>query len=280
MKISVENLLDKLLKKLNLKKINNENKGKVIKFENNVQENNQYIDEKKRKGAVEAYLENNNEKKVSKQGIKILTSMILLLLLTISITYNTKLYNSEENIEPKEVSSVATVSSVDNFENNYINSNENEEIVLATKATEKVVAKKVEEKLVFSKPLDGDIQKMYSTDKVIYSKTLAQWKTHDGLDISASSSKEVKAIEKGVVEDVYDDSFYGKTIVIEHINGYRSEYSNLDENVFVNIGESVVKGQKIGKVGNTAVGEYLDDEHLHFMIFLNDKSINPTYLYD
>jgi murein DD-endopeptidase MepM/ murein hydrolase activator NlpD len=109
---------------------------------------------------------------------------------------------------------------------------------------------------------------------------LAQWKTHDGLDISASSSKEVKAIEKGVVEDVYDDSFYGKTIVIEHINGYRSEYSNLDENVFVNIGESVVKGQKIGKVGNTAVGEYLDDEHLHFMIFLNDKSINPTYLYD
>ena len=83
-----------------------------------------------------------------------------------------------------------------------------------------------------------------------------------------------------MVEDIYNDSFYGKTIIIEHISGYKSQYSNLEENVYVNIGESVVKGQKIGKVGNTSVGEYLDDPHLHFMLFLNDKSINPTYLYD
>ena len=34
-------------------------------------------------------------------------------------------------------------------------------------------------------------------DKVIYSKTLSQWKTHDGLDVSAKKSTDVKAIEKG-----------------------------------------------------------------------------------
>ena len=151
-----------------------------------------------------------------------------------------------------------------------------EDVVLATKAT----PKKVEEKLVFSVPLDGEIQKMYSTDKVIYSKTLGQWKTHDGLDISASSSSTVNAIERGVVDDIYNDSFLGMTIVIEHISGYKSQYSNLDEDVFVSIGESVVKGQKIGKVGNTSVGEYLDDAHLHFMLFLNDESIDPTYIYN
>ena len=121
---------------------------------------------------------------------------------------------------------------------------------------------------------------MYSNDKVIYSKTLSQWKTHDGLDVSVKKSTDVKAIEKGVVQEIYDDSFYGKTIVIEHIKGYKSQYSNLDNNVNVNVGESVVKGQKIGKVGNTSVGEYLDDAHLHFMLFLNEKSINPTYLYE
>ena len=85
---------------------------------------------------------------------------------------------------------------------------------------------------------------MYSTDKVIYSKTLGQWKTHDGLDISASSSSTVNAIERGVVDDIYNDSFLGMTIVIEHISGYKSQYSNLDEDVFVSIGEKCCERTK------------------------------------
>lgn len=284
MKIKFENIIDKFLEKLNLKRITKEDKGKVIKFENTIEDkksdtliNNKLKGEKKaRTGSLEIET-NKNNKRISMQGVKILTSMVLLLMLSLNLGLKDQFSLYENDVQPKDVSSVTTSSSIDNATNNVTDSNEK---VLATKATEKVVTKKVEEKLVFTKPLDGEIQKMYSTDKVIYSKTLSQWKTHDGLDISAISSSEVKAIEKGVVEDIYNDSFYGKTIIIEHISGYKSQYSNLEENVYVNIGESVVKGQKIGKVGNTSVGEYLDDPHLHFMLFLNDKSINPTYLYD
>ncbi|MGN1012740.1 MAG: peptidoglycan DD-metalloendopeptidase family protein [Clostridia bacterium] len=284
MKIKFENIIDKFLEKLNLKRITKEDKGKVIKFEKTIEDkksdtliNNNLKEEKKaRTGSLEIET-NKNNKRISMQGVKILTSMVLLLMLSLSLGLKDQFSLYENDVQPKDVSSVTTSSSIDNATNNVTDSNEK---VLATKATEKVVTKKVEEKLVFTKPLDGEIQKMYSTDKVIYSKTLSQWKTHDGLDISVSSSAEVKAIEKGVVEDIYNDSFYGKTIIIEHISGYKSQYSNLEENVYVNIGESVVKGQKIGKVGNTSVGEYLDDPHLHFMLFLNDKSINPTYLYD
>ena len=202
--------------------------------------------------------------------------MILLLLLTITLGLNSSNNLNNDTVSPKEISSVATSSSVDDNSQMQDKETVTEDVVLATKAT----PKKVEEKLVFSVPLDGEIQKMYSTDKVIYSKTLGQWKTHDGLDISASSSSTVNAIERGVVDDIYNDSFLGMTIVIEHISGYKSQYSNLDEDVFVSIGESVVKGQKIGKVGNTSVGEYLDDAHLHFMLFFNDESIDPTYIYN
>ena len=85
--------------------------------------------------------------------------------------------------------------------------------------------------------------------------------------------------EKGIVDSVQNDSFYGTTIQIEHKSGYRSVYCNLDENVYVSVGDSVIKGQKIGKVGNTSIGEYLDDPHLHFMLYLNDESINPTYIF-
>lgn len=274
MKIKIENILDKLLKKLNLKRIETDNKGKVIKFENDADKVEVEV-KKARKGAIEIETIK-DEKKLSKKGISVLTSMILLLLLTITLGLNSSNNLNNDTVSPKQISSVATSSSVDDNSQMQDKETVTEDVVLATKAT----PKKVEEKLVFSVPLDGEIQKMYSTDKVIYSKTLGQWKTHDGLDISASSSSTVNAIERGVVDDIYNDSFLGMTIVIEHISGYKSQYSNLDEDVFVSIGESVVKGQKIGKVGNTSVGEYLDDAHLHFMLFLNDESIDPTYIYN
>lgn len=274
MKIKIENILDKLLKKLNLKRIETDNKGKVIKFENDADKVEVEV-KKARKGAIEIETIK-DEKKLSKKGISVLTSMILLLLLTITLGLNSSNNLNNDTVSPKEISSVATSSSVDDNSQMQDKETVTEDVVLATKAT----PKKVEEKLVFSVPLDGEIQKMYSTDKVIYSKTLGQWKTHDGLDISASNSSTVNAIERGVVDDIYNDSFLGMTIVIEHISGYKSQYSNLDEDVFVSIGESVVKGQKIGKVGNTSVGEYLDDAHLHFMLFLNDESIDPTYIYN
>ena len=274
MKIKIENILDKLLKKLNLKRIETDNKGKVIKFENDADKVEVEV-KKARKGAIEIETIK-DEKKLSKKGISVLTSMILLLLLTITLGLNSSNNLNNDTVSPKEISSVATSSSVDDNSQMQDKETVTEDVVLATKAT----PKKVEEKLVFSVPLDGEIQKMYSTDKVIYSKTLGQWKTHDGLDISASNSSTVNVIERGVVDDIYNDSFLGMTIVIEHISGYKSQYSNLDEDVFVSIGESVVKGQKIGKVGNTSVGEYLDDAHLHFMLFLNDESIDPTYIYN
>ncbi len=279
MKIKIENILDKILKKFNLKRIDNKDKGKVIKFETNINENISTNEEvtRIRKGSVDVEIQE-EKRKISKQGVKILASMVLLLLLTISLGIRSKDIVPLISVEQKDVSSVATSTNLDNNSNINEEEKDNNELVLATKVVEKAPVKKVQEKLVFTRPVDGEIQKMYSVDKVIYSKTLSQWKTHDGLDITGNS--DVKAIEKGVVDEIYVDSFYGKTIVIEHINGYRSQYSNLDENTYVNVGESVVKGQKIGKVGNTSVGEYLDEPHLHFMLFLNDKSINPTYLYD
>ncbi len=272
MKIKINNILDKFLEKMNLRRIEKEDRGQVIKFETTVEE------PKLRKGAVKqddressneenrVISENkkvNSDLKIKRQGIKILASMVLLLLLTVSLIRRGD--NTIQKDTIKDVSSISASSNIDE---------KKDEVVLASKAVEKKI-----EKLIFCVPIEGTIQKMYSTDKVIYSKTLQQWKTHDGLDIAPTGSKEVKAIERGVIDEIYDDNFYGKTIVIEHISGYKSRYSNLDNNVYVSVGESVIKGQKIGKVGNTSVGEYLDDPHLHFMIFLNDESINPSYLY-
>ncbi len=134
--------------------------------------------------------------------------------------------------------------------------------------------------LSFVKPLDGKIQKMYSSDKVIYSKTLDLWKIHDGIDVSADIGTYIKSIEQGTVEKVYDDSFYGITIVINHGQGYKSSYANLDKSTLVKENQKVVKGQKIGKVGNSAIGEVKDEPHIHFMLYKNNNIVDPTYIFD
>ena len=133
--------------------------------------------------------------------------------------------------------------------------------------------------MTFSKPLNGQIQKPYSIDKVIYSKTLELWKTHDGIDISSQIGENVKSIEKGTVEKVYDDSFYGTTVVIDHGQGYKSSYSNLNSKVSVKEKQKVTKGQVIGKVSNTSIGEIKDEAHLHFTLFKDNNNVDPTYIF-
>lgn len=281
MKIKVENIFKKLFYRFNISK--NNDQAKVIKFSRvkedvNAEEENS---SRHRKGTYKIEIRSDKKRiPINKNFKKVFIAMVMLLILTTTLNIQYRNFFNNDNYQPNDVSSVSVSSNIDNLNvDENIKNNINEESVKATKAEEKVVTKKVEEKLIFAAPLKGEIQKMYSIDKVIYSKTLEQWKTHDGIDISADEGTEVKSIEKGVVDSVQNDSFYGTTIQIEHKSGYRSVYCNLDENVYVSVGDSVVKGQKIGKVGNTSVGEYLDSPHLHFMLYLNDESIDPTYIF-
>lgn len=280
MKIKVDNIFKKLFYKFNISK--NNDQAKVIKFSRVKEDvNTEENISRHRKGAYKIEIKSDKKRiPINKNFKKIFIAMVMLLILTTTLNIQYRNFFSNDNYQSNDVSSVSVSSNIDNLSvDENIKNNVNEESVKATKAEEKVVTKKVEEKLVFAAPLKGEIQKMYSTDKVIYSKTLEQWKTHDGIDISADEGTEVKSIEKGIVDSVQNDSFYGTTIQIEHKSGYRSVYCNLDENVYVTVGECVVKGQKIGKVGNTSIGEYLDSPHLHFMLYLNEENIDPTYIF-
>lgn len=162
----------------------------------------------------------------------------------------------------------------------------NEKINTNTKKTTASTSNSIENKQVqkvvplnFAKPISGEILKIYSKDKVIYSKTLELWKTHDGIDIKADENTIVKSIEKGTVEKVYEDSFYGKTIVIDHGQGYKSSYSNLDNEVFVKEKQVIAKLTKIGKIGKTAIGEIKDEPHLHFTLIKNNEISDPTSIF-
>lgn len=285
------------------------NKEGTIKLKNNKKEKKIDINEenikRRRKGAyvkdnkkinIKNSLENlfRNKGNLSKGYYVLLFGMLVLGTASVAITF--KAYNLfakedydfyEQSSDNEENNVVSTISSIDENANegeNLVNSNAAEAKRGETKGSSNTNTTKTKNKvtvkpLTFSKPLNGQIQKPYSIDKVIYSKTLELWKTHDGIDISSQIGENVKSIEKGTVEKVYDDSFYGTTVVIDHGQGYKSSYSNLNSKVSVKEKQTVTKGQVIGKVSNTSIGEIKDEAHLHFTLFKDNNNVDPTYIF-
>lgn len=285
------------------------NKEGTIKLKNNKKEEKTDINEenikRRRKGAcvkdnkkisLKECFQNllRNKGNLSKGYYVLLFGMLVLGTASVAITF--KAYNLfakedyelyAQNSDNEENNVVSTISSIDENANegrNLVNSNAAEAKKSETKSSSNTNITKTQNKvtvkpLSFSKPLNGQIQKPYSIDKVIYSKTLELWKTHDGIDISSQIGENVKSIEKGTVEKVYDDSFYGTTVVIDHGQGYKSSYSNLNSKVSVKEKQTVTKGQVIGKVSNTSIGEIKDEAHLHFTLFKDNNNVDPTYIF-
>ena len=140
---------------------------------------------------------------------------------------------------------------------------------------------KVEEnkEITFERPVSGDIMKEFAQENLVFSETLNEWITHNGIDLRAEKTEVVKAAADGTVKTIKNDPRYGLTITIEHDNGFKTVYANLLTSEFVVEGEKVQKGQTIGTVGNTAIFESSDDTHLHFEILKDNVNVDPaTYL--
>ena len=124
-------------------------------------------------------------------------------------------------------------------------------------------------------PLKGEVLMAFSMDQLVYSPTLADWRTHDGVDISAKPGTTVLAATAGTVSSVEDDPLMGTTVVIEHQGGYATTYSNLQARPTVEPGDLVTAGQIIGAVGTTAAAEAAQSPHLHFSVTRDGEAVDP-----
>ncbi len=124
-------------------------------------------------------------------------------------------------------------------------------------------------------PVNGEIGLGYSSNDLVYSKTLKEWTVHNGVDIIAKRGTPVVASERGKVESITETAGNGIEITISHENDYKTIYSNLSSKDMVKAGDKVEKGQVISGVGNTSSFEYYEPEHLHFEVEKNGKQVNP-----
>lgn len=128
-------------------------------------------------------------------------------------------------------------------------------------------------------PCGNIVQKPYS-EAAVYSKTMDDWRAHEGVDYTAEEGCAVAAAWDGSVTKVYKDKLWGNVVEIYHGGGVSARYCNLAGKVAVKENQRVKCGDIIGAVGKSASVESKEEPHLHLELFQDGIRINPeSYLY-
>lgn len=130
---------------------------------------------------------------------------------------------------------------------------------------------------IFSAPAVGAVAKEHEVSKPVFSLTTNDWRTHTGIDIACALGDPVYAAADGKVIGVAADPMMGTTVTISHAGGGVTVYQNLAATLPDGIreGASVIAGQTIGTVGDTAMIESADEPHLHFELSVDGKAVDP-----
>ncbi|EPR08003.1 M23 family metallopeptidase [Ruminiclostridium papyrosolvens] len=95
---------------------------------------------------------------------------------------------------------------------------------------------------------------------------------HKGVDIDAETGDPIMAAASGKVIYSGLSGGYGKHVIIDHGNGFKTIYGHSSK-LLVKAGQIVKKGQKIALVGSTGRST---GPHLHFEIRIADTAVDPV----
>jgi murein DD-endopeptidase MepM/ murein hydrolase activator NlpD len=100
---------------------------------------------------------------------------------------------------------------------------------------------------------------------------------HPGIDIAGERGTDVVAPAQGKVVFSGNRGPLGKSIIIDHGYGVRTQYGHSDD-IYVKSGESVQRGQRIATLGNSGRST---GPHLHYVVEVKGKAVNPLdYIFD
>ena len=135
---------------------------------------------------------------------------------------------------------------------------------------------------VFVVPVMGEITRGHHPDRAEFSIGMRDFRTHSGIDIAGNIGTQVRAVNNGVISDIFEDPLMGFTIVIAHAGGIESVYQNLQPVIpqAIRVGASVRAGEVIGGIGESSIIEAYDGPHLHFEMLKNGVPVDPRDFID
>ena len=98
---------------------------------------------------------------------------------------------------------------------------------------------------------------------------------HSGVDMACPAGTPIYAALAGKVTSVGYNNVYGNYVIITHHSGYKTLYGHMSA-ALVSKNRYVDTGTKIGTVGSTGMST---GPHLHFTVYKNGKTVNPSILW-
>lgn len=132
-----------------------------------------------------------------------------------------------------------------------------------------------EKQPLFVLPASNLVLREYS-DKMVYSETLGEWRTHNGVDFEVKEDTGVKAIADGTITEIAEDPLWGAVVVIDHGDKLVSRYCGVTASGIA-VGDKVEAGELIGSVSDVP-SEIADAPHLHLEVLANGKYLDPMTL--
>lgn len=124
-------------------------------------------------------------------------------------------------------------------------------------------------------PVSGNVVMEYSLDSVIYDATLDQYRVNDSISISAEANEAVCAAAAGIVAEIGYTEEMGNYVVLEHGNGFRTTYGQLESPIPVAVAQRVGKGETIGQLAEPAWYGVALGDHVDFKVTLDGEPVDP-----
>jgi|APMI01.1.fsa_nt_gi murein DD-endopeptidase MepM/ murein hydrolase activator NlpD len=118
-------------------------------------------------------------------------------------------------------------------------------------------------------PASGRLSSRFGLRRVFNGEPRAP---HTGLDVAVPTGTPIRAPADGVISEVGDFYFNGKTVFVDHGQGFVSMVCHLSQSS-VEVGQPVRRGDTLGQSGSSgrATGP-----HLHWSVYLNGAAVDPA----
>ena len=125
-------------------------------------------------------------------------------------------------------------------------------------------------------PLDGTTVTVFSVTELMYDETMADWRTHNGVDYACAQDAQVCAPAAGKVTAVDTDSRWGSVVCIEDSAGHLWRVCGTADPT-VQTGDEVSVGQILGRAGSIP-NECAEETHIHLEVLQGEQYLDPAKL--
>lgn len=116
----------------------------------------------------------------------------------------------------------------------------------------------------------------FSGDELVYSATLGDWRTHNGVDYACTQGTAVAAPVAGKVISAGAEGNWGTVVVLEDAAGRSWRLCGVADPA-VKAGDTVTAGQKLGTVGTVGC-ECAEESHIHVEVKQGESYLDPAKL--